>query len=105
MNQHTPACMSTETLPEIVRIVLTQATHLWLRDQITAKVFEHQVERLNREELKPRGLTVKVQHLPGREIVRFVIKMENKEQVRDTIEISPDEVRFGSACASNPSHE
>jgi hypothetical protein len=105
MNQHTSTFMSLETLPEIVRIVLTEATHFWLRGQITTEVFEHQVERLNREELKPRGLTVTVQHLPWRGIVRFVIKTESKEQVRDTIEIGPDEVRFGSSCASNPSHE
>ena len=97
--------MSTETLPEIVRIVLTQATQHWLREQISAEMFEHQVERLSREELEPRGLMVKVQRLPGRGIVRFVIKTENKEQVRDTIEIGPDEVRFGSSYASNPSPE
>jgi hypothetical protein len=97
--------MSTDDLPEIVRIVLTQATQHWLRDQISAEVFEHQVERLCREELEPRGLIVKVQHLPWKETIRFVIKTKDREQVRDTIEIGPAEVRFGSSVASNRSQE
>ena len=97
--------MSTETLPEIVRIVLTQATQHWLHDKISTEVFADQVERLRREELEPRGLTMKEQHLPWSKIVRFVIKAEHKGQVLDTIEIGPDEVRSNSSCGNNPSHK
>ena len=82
---------SPQRIPPIVRIVLTQAAQHRMRGWITAIKFEAQVERLSREELEPRGLSVLVRHLVcGTE--RFIIKKTATGQVWDMIEIEPNDV-------------
>lgn len=75
--------------PPIVRIVLTQAAQDLMRGQITLETFEAQVERLSREELEPRGLSVLVRDLGGG-ITRFIIKTTITGQVQDMIGTGPD---------------
>ena len=83
---------SARPLPPIVRIVLAQAARRRLRGEITLERFEAQIERLSREELEPRGLSVLVRHLRW-ETTRFIIKTTTTGQVWDMMEIGPDEVR------------
>jgi hypothetical protein len=64
---------SGQAIPSIVRIVLRQAALHRMRGQITPEKFEAQVQRLSREELEPRGLSVWVHDLPF-EATRFIIK-------------------------------
>ncbi len=80
---------SARPLPPIVRIVLTQATKHRMRGQITTVKFNAQIERLAREELEPRGLSVLVRDLRGG-TTRFIIKTTATGQVWDMIEIGPD---------------
>jgi hypothetical protein len=55
---------SGQAIPAIVRIVLRQAAMHRMRGQITPAKFEAQVQRLSREELEPRGLSMCVHDLP-----------------------------------------
>ena len=52
---------------------------------------EAQIERLSREELEPRGLSVLVRHLV-RGTARFIIKTTVTGEVWDMIEIEPNDV-------------
>ncbi|MDB6169908.1 MAG: response regulator transcription factor [Verrucomicrobia bacterium] len=80
---------STRPLPPIVRIVLMQAARHRMRGQIPPVKFKAQVDRLAREELEPRGLSVLVRELRCGS-TRFIIKTTATGQVRDMIEIGPD---------------
>jgi hypothetical protein len=82
---------SARPLPPIVRIVLTQAARRRMRGEITLEKFEAQIERLSREELEPRGLSVLVRDLRG-ETTRFIIKTTTTGQTWDMIEIKSDGV-------------
>ena len=60
-------------LPEIVRVVLSQASRMRRLGAITEAYFHTQVSRLEKEELAPRGLHLVVDDLPGGE-TRFSIE-------------------------------
>ena len=51
-------------LPEIVRVVLSQAARMRKLGAISESYFQKQVSRLEREELTPRGLRLVVDDLP-----------------------------------------
>ena len=89
-----------QPLPPIVRIVLTQAARHLMRGQITTVEFEAQVERLSREELEPRDLSVLVRDLRG-ETTRFIIKTTTTGQVWDMIETGLDDAPAGDSEALN----
>jgi hypothetical protein len=95
-----PAPGTVPLLPPIVLTVLTQAARHRRSGQITTVKFAAQVERLAREELEPRGLSVLVRDLP-RGITRFIIKTTATGQVQDIIEIKPDRVPAENAHANN----
>jgi hypothetical protein len=78
-----------QRLPPIVRIVLTQAARHRMRGWITTVKFGTQLERLSREELDPRGLSMDVRDLPGG-TVRFIIRTTATGQVLDMVEIEPN---------------
>jgi hypothetical protein len=80
----------TRPLPPIVRIVLTQATRHRRRGLLTTEVFEAQLQRLAREELEPRGLTLLVRELSCG-ATRFIIKTATG-QVCDLFEVTLDDV-------------
>jgi CheY-like chemotaxis protein len=95
-----PAPGNIRRLPPIVHTVLTQAARLRRRGQITTVKFEAQVERLSREELEPRGLSLLVRDLPWG-ITRFIIKTTATGQVQDMIECGRDRVPAESALPAN----
>ena len=72
-----------------------------MRGQITTVKFTAQVERLAREELEPRGLSVLVRELRGG-TTRIIIKTTATGQVWDMIEIGPDGVPAESAWRVDP---
>lgn len=62
-----------EELPEIVRVVLSQASRMRRLGAITDQYFDNQVSRLEKEELAPRGLHLLVDRLPDGD-TRFTIE-------------------------------
>ncbi|MGV3531197.1 MAG: hypothetical protein ACO1QR_02430 [Chthoniobacteraceae bacterium] len=52
-------------LPEIVRVVLSQAARMRKLGAISESYFQKQVSRLEQEELTPRGLHLVIDDLPG----------------------------------------
>ncbi|MGV3533128.1 MAG: hypothetical protein ACO1QR_12220 [Chthoniobacteraceae bacterium] len=62
-------------LPEIVRVVLSQAARMRKLGAISESYFQTQVSRLEKEELTPRGLHLVVDDLPNGEIC-FSIESE-----------------------------
>ncbi len=64
------------TVPEIVRIVLTQAVKRRAEGDISPQRFDLQIERLSTEELQPRGLSLLVRELADGH-TRFLIKGKN----------------------------
>jgi hypothetical protein len=93
---------SIQRLPSIVSVVLTVAAQRRMRGRITTLEFTAQVERLAREELDPRGLSVLVRDLPWG-TTRFIIKTTATGQVWDMIEIVPDGV-FSESSATDHLH-
>src|SRR4051812_29120696 len=63
----------TAKIPDIVPIVLHQITKLRADGSLSDECFEQKLERLRREELHPRGLTVVIERLAG-EHTRFVLQ-------------------------------
>jgi hypothetical protein len=51
-------------LPDIIRVVLSQAARMRKLGAISESYFQKQVSRLEREELTPRGLRLVVDNLP-----------------------------------------
>jgi hypothetical protein len=74
-----------EDLPDIVRVVLTQASRMRRLGAISELVFNAQVDRLEREELKPRGYHLLVQDLPGG-ATKFSIEATATGQVRQLLD-------------------
>ncbi len=77
-------------LPPIVRIVLTQAARHRAQGRISAEKFETQLQRLSREELEPRGLTLIARDLRSG-TTRFLIKSTASGRVQEMIEVDPEE--------------
>ena len=79
----------TETeIPDIVHIVLSQAEKQRRAGMISDRVFETQLERLAKEELEPRHLTLVVRDLAdGR--TRFLIKQTGSGKVCDMFDCAP----------------
>ena len=79
-------------IPSIIRIVLTQATRHWMRGQISFARFQAQIQRLSREELAPRGLTLRTRKSAagGKQ---WIIEVAKSGKVMETIEVtaSPSE--------------
>jgi hypothetical protein len=94
---------SIQRLPSIVSVVLTVAAQRRMRGQITTLEFTAQVERLAREELDPRGLSVLVRDLPCG-TTRFIIKTTATGEVWDMIEIVPDGVSSESSASNHHLH-
>ncbi len=82
---------SNTTVPELVRVVLTQATRLRDRGELPQHVFEAQIDRLTKEELQPRGMNLLVRELPTG-TTRFLIEEQRTGSVCDMIECPPAEV-------------
>ena len=79
---------TTGTVPEIVRIVLSQADKQRRAGLITDALFEQQIRRIAAEELQPRQLTLLVRELAdGR--TRFLIKRAESGQVCEMFEPAP----------------
>ena len=72
-------------VPELVRVVLTQATRLRDCGGIPQDLFEAQIARITMEELRPRGLQLLVRELPNGK-TRFLVKAERTGTVCDMIE-------------------
>src|SRR3954463_6981648 len=66
-------------IPDIVPIVLHQITKRRAEGTLGQECFEAKLERLSKEELQPRGLTVAVYELGGH--TRFVLKDWNGDAV------------------------
>ena len=76
-------------VPTIVRIIITQASRWRAEGAITEEVFEQQMQRLNREELEHKGLTLLVRRLPaGR--TRFLIKRKSTGAVCEMMDFAAD---------------
>ena len=86
---HGQSCLGL-ALPPLVRIVLTQAARHRMRGQIMAAKFDDQIQRLAKEELEPRGLSLLVRDLPSG-TTRFIIKSQETGRALDLIEIAPDQ--------------
>ncbi len=68
-----PTIADPPDIPEIIQIVLIQATRPRESGAISWEQFDHQLKRLISEELLPRGLSVSVEKdSPGHS--RFVVK-------------------------------
>lgn len=77
------------SVPTIVRVILTQATRHRAQGMITDAVFEEQVRRITREELTPRALSLLVRDLAdGR--TRFIIRNEVTGAVCDMLDLTAD---------------
>lgn len=72
-----------EGVPEIVPIVLHQSTELRLNGRISEAEHLQKLNRLEREELAPRGFQLEAQNLPDGAL-RFLIKRQ--ETVCETVE-------------------
>jgi hypothetical protein len=88
---------SGHAIPTIVRIVLRQAAWHRMRGQITPAIFEAQVQRLSREELEPRGLSVWVNDLPFG-ATRFIIRAHGTVCEMITIAERPPQIDEGIAA-------
>lgn len=60
-------------VPGLVRAVLTQATRLRDCGDIPQSLYEAQLERITKEELRPRGLELVMRELPNG-TTRFLVK-------------------------------
>ncbi|MHA3773285.1 hypothetical protein ACXR0O_17265 [Verrucomicrobiota bacterium sgz303538] len=78
---------STE-LPPIVRIVLSQIAKFRSIGLLDYRTCEAQLDRIVREELRPRGFALSADELPGG-TTRFVIQMAKTGEVCETIEYAP----------------
>ncbi len=78
-----------KSVPTLVRIIITQAALRRAEGEITQAVFEEQIQRITREELEPKGLTLLVRELPaGR--TRFLIKEKSDGAVCDLMDFAAD---------------
>src|SRR5690606_23325966 len=77
-----------DELPEIVRVVLSQASRMRRLGAITEAYFHTQVSRLEKEELAPRGLHLVVDDLPGGE-TRFSIESALTGRVSTVLDGKP----------------
>jgi hypothetical protein len=80
-----PAQREAAEIPPVVRIVLLQAAKHRNAGSITEHMFNSQIERITREELEPRGLSLLLRELSGGRL-RFLIKKETTGAVCDLIE-------------------
>jgi len=73
------------SIPPLVRIVLNHGTKLRRQRLLDEKQFQARLDRLSREELTPRGLTLVCRPLSGRR-ERFIIKDIKSGTVCDMVE-------------------
>ncbi|MEP6672555.1 MAG: hypothetical protein ABJF10_25555 [Chthoniobacter sp.] len=78
-----------ETVPPLVRIILTQAIRRRANGGITPRTFAAQILRLEKEELNPKGLDLVSRELSGGR-TRFIIKEATSGAVRDILEFAAD---------------
>jgi hypothetical protein len=78
-----------QSVPPIVRIIITQATRRRADGGITQGVFSAQMSRLAREELEPKGLNLLVRDLPGGR-TRFLVKEAATGAVCDMMDFASD---------------
>lgn len=83
-----------DDLPDIVRVVLTQASRMRHLGAISDQVFNAQVDRLEREELTPRGYHLKIHELPG-EAAWFSIEATTTGKVRQLLGTRPEMISLG----------
>jgi hypothetical protein len=78
-----------QSLPPIVRVIIAQATRRRVAGGMTEAVFVAQMNRLAREELEPKGLSLLVRDLPGGR-TRFLVKEMKGGTVCDMLDFAAD---------------
>jgi hypothetical protein len=81
----------------IVRIIITQATRHRAQGAISQTTFEKHIQRIAREELEPKGLTLLVRDLPGGR-TRFIIKAEATSTVCEMLDFDANGVPESNSC-------
>jgi len=77
------------SVPTLVRIIITQASRWRAEGAITEEIFQQQVRRVAREELEPKGLALLVRDLPGGR-TRFIIKQQETGAVCEMMDFASD---------------
>jgi hypothetical protein len=80
-----PVQRETTEIPAVVRIVLLQAAKYRKAGLINEQMFNSQIERIKREELEPRGLSLLLRELSGGR-TRFLIKKDTTGAICDLID-------------------
>ena len=77
------------SVPTIARIVIRQATLKRAEGSITQAIFEEQMQRIAREELAPKGVTLLIRDLPGGR-TRFLFKENATGTVCEMMDFAAD---------------
>ena len=77
------------SVPTIVHAVLAQLVRRRATEELTEAVFHSQIERLTRQELEPKGLTLLHRELPGGR-TRFLVRNMMTKQVSGMFDFLPD---------------
>ena len=75
------------SMPPIVRIVIAQAVRARALGGINERIFSEQMNRLRREELEPKGLTLLARDLPGGR-TRILLKEMAGGAIRDMLDFA-----------------